>query len=290
MRTIAEWLAEAATVLKVSSETPYLDAQVLLVHVLEKPRSWLLAHTEIELTIEQENNLRSSLKRVLNGEALPYVLGHWEFFGLDFTVNPAVLIPRPETELLVEQALEWLGRHPRSRRAVDVGTGSGCIAISLAVKIPDLEVIATDISNEALRVASQNAIKHGVERRVSLIRADLIDPISVDLGKLTPRPINLIAANLPYIPRETLHTLEVYGKEPSLALDGGPDGLEQVRRLLNQAPTYLAPGGLVLLEIEHRQGDAVRRLAQTAFPQAQVRILQDLAGLDRLVKIDNLMS
>jgi release factor glutamine methyltransferase len=224
------------------------------------------------------------------------VLGRWEFFGLDFVVTPDVLIPRPETELLVEQALEWwrnskseirnalLCRNPKSeiRNALDVGTGSGCIAIALAVHVPELHITATDISSAALVVARANAQKHGVADRIQFLQADLLN---VPRSTCHVERCDLIVANLPYIPTGTLKTLEVYGKEPSLALDGGPDGLAFIRRLLQDAPGHLTPGGRVLLEIEASQGEAVRTLGRTIFPDAEVDILPDLAGHDRVLRI-----
>ncbi len=255
---------------------------MLLAHVLDKPRAWILAHPEASLTSEQQQRLEQATERLQSGEPLPYILGHWEFFGLDFIVAPAVLIPRPETELLVEHALDWLRSHPAARLAADIGTGSGCIAIGLAAHCPHLHVLATDLSTSALEIARQNALKHSLAERIDLIQADLIDPSIVERSR-----VDLIVANLPYIPTETLPKLAVYQKEPTLALDGGVDGLDLVRRLLKQAPACLAPGGLMLLEIEHRQGPSVKELAQAAFPHARVAVLQDLAGHDRVVRISN---
>ncbi len=162
------WLADARPRLLPVSEEPALEAQVLLAHVLGKPRAWVMAHPEAALTIEQDSELCRLLERRLNGEPLPYLLGHWEFFGLRFKVTPDVLIPRPETELLVEKGLAWLKEHPWRRLAVDVGTGSGCIAISLAHRVMDLHVIAVDISRPALKVAQENIIDHHVQERVSV--------------------------------------------------------------------------------------------------------------------------
>lgn len=260
------------------SDTPALDAQVLLARILRRPRTWVLAHPEGQLSQQEAQDLEASTGRLEGGEPLPYVLGHWEFYGLDFVVNPAVLIPRPETEHLVEKALSWLGTHSGPRLALDVGTGSGCIALTLAVYDPALRVIAADVSSAALQVAQVNARRLEVERRVALVQADLIPAVD--------RRFDLILANLPYIPLATLRALPVARWEPSLALDGGPDGLDIVRRLLQSAPGYLAVGGLLLLEIEASQGEVVATLAQAAFPLAKVGILPDLAGHDRLVVIE----
>jgi release factor glutamine methyltransferase len=208
------------------------------------------------------------------------VIGHWEFFGLDFSLNKNTLIPRPETELMVEQALEWLQAHPQRRSAADIGTGSGCIAIALAVHIGNLRITATDKSRNALAVARSNAQKHKVASRVNFKHADLLPE---DLPTY-----DLICANLPYIPTDTLEGLEVFGREPTLALDGGPDGLELVRRLLQQAAKSLAAGGLLLFEIDNTQGEAGVHLAREAFPGAKIDLLPDLAGHDRLIRIETL--
>jgi release factor glutamine methyltransferase len=261
------------------SETAWLDARTLVSHLLGKPHAWVLAHPEQELSAEQERRLDGFLERLSQGEPLPYILGRWEFFGLDFEITPDVLIPRPETELLVEEALAWLPARPGQRRVVDVGTGSGCIAVTLAKLMPDVSVLACDISLETLRVAQRNAVQHAVTDRVTFIQADLLQPLG---GRL-----DLICANLPYIPSATLHELEVSRHEPRLALDGGPDGIQLIERLARQARPLLAPGGLMLLEIESTTaGEVLPRLVKL-FPLAKVELLPDLAGLDRLVRLEN---
>ena len=262
------------------SETPSLDAQVLLAEITGKSRAWLLAHPNAELHPKQQGKLDKARDRLEAGEPLPYVLGHWEFYGLDFFVNTHTLIPRPETELMVEQALEWLQAHPGKHRVADIGTGSGCIAISLAVNIPELHITTIDISSEALKVARSNAEKHAVINQIEFIEADLLS------SPASHTPLHVICANLPYIPSKTLVGLSVFGREPTLALDGGPDGLSLIRRLLPQAVQNLASEGLLLLEIEHTQGQAVLNLAQKFFPQAQINLLPDLAGHDRLIRIE----
>jgi release factor glutamine methyltransferase len=260
------------------SETSGLDAQVLLAHVLARPRAWVLAHPEAPLTSQQAQTLERLLDRLLSGEPLPYVLGHWEFYGLDFVLTPQVLIPRPETELMVERAIAWLQAHPGRRWAADVGTGSGCIAVSIAVAVFDLHLLATDHSFRALKVAQSNVLKHGVVGRVACVQSDLMPK--------TSRPFDLICANLPYIPSEALQKLEVYRREPTLALDGGAAGLTLIRRLINLAPRILAPGGLLLLEIEASQGGAVQELLGQILPGTKPDLLTDLAGRDRLVAVE----
>ncbi len=275
---LADLTARFATV----SDTPALEAQVLLAHTLQKTRGWVLAHPEIEISPTQLQVLERNAARRQTGEPLPYILGRWEFYGLDLLVTPAVLIPRPETEQLVERALDWLRNYPAYRWVADIGTGSGCIAIALAVHNPDLQVLATDLNPQALQVAIQNAARHGVSERISFLEADLLE-IPEDFHH---QGFDLIAANLPYIPNQILIDLPVYKFEPTLALDGGADGLDMIRRLLVQAPDYLSPHGCLLLEIEADQGETACELAKAAFPQAQVQLLPDLAGHDRLIDVD----
>lgn len=265
------------------SDTPALDASVLLAHIVNKPRTWIMAHPELILTTEQQNQLHDSLARLERGESFPYVLGHWEFFGMDFDVTPDVLIPRPETELLVERAIAWLQESPARRTIADVGTGSGVIAISIAVNVPTAKVIATDVSKEALDVARRNAKKFDVEQRIEFVHSDLLPPRQASLA--AEQPLDLICANLPYIPTNTLHGLPVYGREPTLALDGGEDGLALIRRLLHVAPNWLVPRAMMLLEIESTRGPQALELASHLFPQSRIRIHSDLAGQDRLLEI-----
>jgi release factor glutamine methyltransferase len=276
-------LSDIATRLAPTSDSPALDASVLFAHILNKPRTWVMAHPELTLTAEQQKQLDDSLARLERGEAFPYVLGHWEFFGMDFDVTPDVLIPRPETEMLVEKAIAWLRESSVRRTVADVGTGSGAIAISIAAYFPDVSMLATDMSHKALVVARNNAIKFDVISRVDFVQCDLlphhIDPLP------TERHFDLICANLPYIPTETLRSLPIYRREPTLALDGGTDGMETIRRLLNIAPAWLAPNGMLLLEIEAARGVQALNIACDMFSEASIHLHQDLAGQDRLLQI-----
>ena len=260
------------------SDTPQLDAQVLMAHVLDKPRAWVMAHPEIELTTEQKNRLDDSLARLKRGESFPYILGKWEFFGNEFEVTKDVLIPRPETELLVEKAIAHLQSSalPEQSRIADIGTGSGVIAISIALHVPDARIVATDISSAALDVAKRNALKHNVQHRIEFIECDILPPQS---------QIDLLCANLPYIPTDTLHQLPIYGREPTIALDGGADGLDSYRRLFRIAPQYLSPRGVMLIEIEASQGASAVTLARDSFGNAVIQLHQDLTGRDRLIEI-----
>jgi len=259
-----------------------MDAGVLLAGLLNKPRAWIIAHPEAVIDPAEQPVLDSAIQRLKCGEPLPYILGHWEFFGLDFQLNPATLIPRPETELLVEQAVAWLEERPERRHVADVGTGSGCIAVSLAYHIPDLNVVATDISTQALQAAQENARANHVSQQVSFLQSYLLEGVQVNF--------DLICANLPYIPTQTLASLAVHNREPDLALDGGADGLELINALLKAAPRHLAQGGRLLMEIEASQAEAIECLAGETFPKGDIWVTKDLAGRDRLLVVDNIFS
>ena len=274
-------VSEITTHLTSISDTPDLDASVLLAHVVNKPRTWVMAHTELTLTTEQQTQLENALKLLESGKPFPYVLGHWEFFGVDFDVTPDVLFPRPETDRLVEKAIVWLQESPLRRTVADIGTGSGAIAVSLAVNVPDAKILATDISPKALQVAKRNAEKLGVGNRVEFMECDLL-PAGEGLGA---KAFDLLCANLPYIPTKTLSQLPIFGREPTIALDGGADGLDLFRRLLNSAPAWLSPNALILLEIEATLGAQVLDLAHDLFSRAKIHLHQDLTGRDRLLEI-----
>ncbi len=275
---LGDWIKSARQRLANQSETPGLESEILVTHILGQSRAWLATHPETVLDVENVDQLDQLLERLISGEPLPYLLGHWEFYGRDFCVNPAVLIPRPETELLVESALSWFKAHPYHRRAVDIGTGSGCIAISLAADLKDINLIATDISFKALQVAQINKNRLLVNSRLSFLQSDLLLSL--------PGPFDLIVANLPYIPERKLVGLKVNEHEPRLALDGGQDGLRLIIELLRQSPARLATPGCILLEIEFEQDQNVSSLAGQIYPNASVSILPDLAGLPRILKIE----
>jgi len=253
------------------STLPRREAELILAKAMGAAREWIIAHPEAELNDEQRARFDEMIAQMNRGVPLPYVLGEWEFFGLTFKVNQHVLIPRPETELLVETAIRY-----QPSAICDVGTGSGIIAITLTTKLNDAEIFATDISEEALKVAKENAQRYGVADRIKFIHGDLLEGV----GK-----VNMICANLPYIPTQELETLEVIKHEPRLALDGGDDGLRIVERLLDTAREHLLPRGVILAEIAANEGEATLRLAKTYFPAATSEVKKDLAGLDRLLMI-----
>jgi release factor glutamine methyltransferase len=260
------------------------DAEVLLGHVTGASRAAVLAYPERVLTKGQRAQLFDLVRRRAAGEPIAYLTGHREFMGLDLLTDARALIPRPETELLVEAALVSLrARLDRQERpvVVDVGTGSGAIAVALAVREPRLPMLyATDVSAAALALAAANAHRSGVAARIILFQGDLLDP-------LPPVGIDVLVANLPYIDPAEAADLppDVREYEPHQALFGADDGLGHVARLLGQAASRLAPGAEVWLEIGYDQGERAATLARARFPGATVAVRRDYAGLDRLLSI-----
>lgn len=259
------------------SPTPALDARLLLEHVLGHDHAYLVAHDDELIPAEPLVVYRDLVGRATAHEPIPYLMGHAPFLDLDFAVSHDVLIPRPETEKLVETAIYW-GKGRGAMRVIDVGTGSGCIAVSLARHLPQADVVAVDISAKALAVAATNAARHA-PGSVSLVQADLLSSVAPGF--------DLIVANLPYIAGHEWPTLPIGVKsyEPSLALYGGHDGLDLFRRLLPQSAERLNTGGLVLLEIGWQQGESVAGMARALFPAATIAVEPDFAGLDRIVSI-----
>ncbi len=346
MQEVLRWGEQALA--QSALDSPRLDAEILLAHALGITRAQLHAHPQSQLSSAELASYRQLIERRARREPVAYIVGHKEFYGLDLFVDNGVLIPRPETELLVEKAIEisqrqsvvvgvykscgserrlssdlgrvaegisrpayrnqasgsWATRLASIRRSAptrpaldllfssrspnsymrpviaDVGTGSGAIAVSLAVHLPQALVYATDASPAALEVAIRNCRRHGVEDRVHLLQGHLLE--------LLPEPVDLIVANLPYVSQAELAQLppEISRYEPREALDGGPDGLDCIRHLLAQAEVHLKPSGVVLLEIGASQGEAVIALASCHFPAARVEIVRDYAGLDRVVIVE----
>ncbi len=262
-----------------ASPTPHEDARLLLQHALEAGHTFLAAHSEQALTAEQEHLFRALVARARQLEPIPYITGEAPFCGLEFIVTPDVLIPRPETEQLVEGAIARAATHP-TKSLVDVGTGSGCIAVVLARRLEQTDILATDVSAAALDVARRNALRHGVVDRVKFHQGKLLEALDA--------PVDLVVANLPYVSDSEWTALDdaVKWYEPVGALRGGPDGLDLIHRLLHQVRPLLRPNGAVFLEIGWRQGDAARQLARTLFPAARITVEPDYAGHDRMVIID----
>ena len=262
----------------VRSESPALDAEVLLRTVLCRSRSALVAHPDAPLAPQQWQRLAGLLERRAAGEPVAYLTGTKEFMGLEFGVGPAVLIPRPDTECLVERALALLPDDGRRRIVADVGTGSGAIGISLAVRRPTLRVYALDNDPRVTSLAAANARRQGVAERVTVRCGDLLAPL--------PEAAAVIVANLPYIRSGALPILAVSVRdyEPRTALDGGPDGLAVYRRLLAQLaakPELLRHPGHVLCECDPSQVDTLSALVRAALPGAVIEVVCDLAGRPR---------
>ena len=274
-----------ATQALANSPTARLDAEVLLAQVLGIPRSAVLARGTDPLPPDARRAFERLVARRAAGEPVAYLTGRAWFYGLELVVTPDVLIPRPETEGLAEWAI-GRPRTGRGRQAIlDVGTGSGALALALAAHLagPEINIHATEISAAAIRVARGNAARLGLADRITWHRADLV-PVSIAV----PPAFDLVVANLPYVATGELANVapDVLLWEPHLALLAGPDGLALIRRLLAVLPARLNPGAAAAIEIGWRQGPAAIALARDAFPDAQVSLRQDLAGLDRLVIIE----
>jgi release factor glutamine methyltransferase len=276
MSDLLDWATP--TLREAGIESPQLDAEVLLAHSLGITRSELYARLDQPSQKAAEKNFRSFVARRLLHEPVAYITGHKEFYGLELQVDRRVLIPRPETETLVEVALT-IARQHRVTELAEVGVGSGAVAIALAVNLPWAEIYATDSSALALEVAEENCRRHDVWDRVHLALGDLLDPL--------PQPVCLVVANLPYVAEEELDGLasDIIAYEPLSALHGGPHGLDHIRRLLEQAGPWLKPPGMICLEIGATQALVVNALAREHFPAATVAVVRDLAGLDRVVII-----
>lgn len=257
--------------------TSRLDAQILLCHVLGVDRPYLIAYDDRVLNSEEKSQFQTLIERRANGEPIAYIVGKKHFWDLEFVVTPAVLIPRPETEHLIEAALSW-AKGKNNFSAADIGTGSGAIAVTIA-KHTKAKMFAVDVSEDALSIAQMNADKSDVEIQFyqgSLAQALIMECIKIDL----------LMANLPYIRSDEMPELAVSKHEPALALDGGDDGLDLVRELLLQVPDVCNPDALILLEIGMEQGQAVIDFANEHLILKNVSIIKDLAGLDRIVKIE----
>jgi release factor glutamine methyltransferase len=263
-----------------AARIPYawLDAEILLAHVLNSSRVRLHTHPEERLTAPQRRRLQSLTHRRGERVPIPYLTGQREFYGYELKVTPAVLIPRPESELLVDLAIQWLKRHPAARRVIDLGTGSGAVAIAVAKAVPAVRVEAIDVSARALRVAAVNVSRHRLRTRITTVKGDLLRGA---------RPSDLIIANLPYISeRQKRVRPRELDYEPALALDGGADGLALIRSAVAQAPAVLRPGGALLLECDPSQARRLVRLSGKQWPAANVSVHKDLAGRDRVIRVE----
>lgn len=255
-----------------------LEAEVMVTSVMRMPRQSIFAQQEAEVGEQALGDLAGMMERRLQRDPLAYILGYREFYGINVMVTPSVVVPRPETEGMVEHALfmALMGMETRELTIADVGTGSGAIAVSLAIHLPAARIYAVDISEPALDVAAYNVRAHSVADRVRLGHGDLLEAV--------PEPVDLIVANLPYIPSARIPTLQPeVQQEPAVALDGGEDGLDLVRRLLSQAPAKLKDPGVILLELDPEQFPAAEEAVRHHFPEAQISAEQDLTGRDRIL-------
>lgn len=256
-----------------------LESRILLTHALQISHAELHLRLNSELSPQQWQSFWPFVERRLKREPAAYITGHKEFYGLDFYVDRRVLIPRPESELLVELGLKFARDHRSpSLTIADIGTGSGALAISLAWNVPGAAVYATDISAGALEVAALNVFRYGLAGRVTLLQGNLLDPL--------PEVVDLIVANLPYVHERDADKLEPeLGFEPREALYAGPDGLDRIRLLFEQARSKGQPRGCLLVEIGQGQAGEVSALARQSFPQAKIALHKDLGGIERVVAV-----
>jgi release factor glutamine methyltransferase len=284
--TIAQWLLHIRKALidaGIPEDEAETESELILRDALglDRVQLHLRAMEQVEVCVAEK--LESFVSRRARGEPLAYIFGHWPFFGLDFIISPHVLIPRPETEGLVEMAIGFCRQlEVKSVRAkvADVGTGSGVIAVTLAKECNLQHVLAIDSSTQALDVAKKNVEKHALAGKVKVMEGDLLGPAKV--------PLHLIVGNLPYIPTNRLPGLQPEVQwEPRHALDGGPDGLDVIKRLLVQARGKLASGGIILLEIDDGQGEALKDFSAGVFPKPRVSVEKDLSGLSRYFMLES---
>ena len=283
MKTIHQILLDAVNILKQNNvQTPRLDAEVILAHLLGWDRIDLITRSREVLDQDLEREYYHFIQEREAGKPVQYITGQQEFMGLNFKVTPDVLIPRPDTEILVETAIKEAGTMEPPLTIVDVGTGSGAISISLAHYIKGAHIHSIDISPKALGVAMENARLHSLEHRVTFYQGDLFDPID----DLLRSRVDLLVSNPPYIPTHQIPNLqrEVRYYEPTLALDGGEDGLDYYRRIIQEGEKFLSPRGCLILEIGHDQGARVAELLKCKKRLRDVIIVEDLAGIGRVVR------
>jgi release factor glutamine methyltransferase len=260
----------------------FVEAELLLGHVLGMSKVQLYTEPERSLTSVETEHLWRLVQRRLDHEPAAYIVGNCEFYGIDFYIDYHTFIPRPETELLVEKAVELAYHISHSGKQItiaDIGTGCGAIAVSLALTLPQAKIYATEISASALQVVEINCWRHGVNSQVELLQGNLLEPL--------PQPVDMIVANLPYIKSCEFKDLspEIRKFEPMIALVGGKDGLDKIQQMLEQMPEKLSYGACFLLEIGQGQGEMVTSLISSYFPQASIELISDLGGIERVVKV-----
>jgi release factor glutamine methyltransferase len=277
---VREALLEGRRLLEsIGSDEAPLESELLLMHAMRVDRVHLFQRLNYPLPPRTEQRFRRCLDRRADHEPTAYIIGIREFFGLEFEVTRAALIPRPETEVLVQIAAEWLRRNrPGAPVTVaDVGVGCGTIAVALATELPNARLIAIDTSKRALALARRNAERHSVADHIQFAHGSILAPLT--------RKVDVIASNLPYVRTSDWLDLppEIHDYEPRSALDGGPDGFRLIRRLLQQAPDRLTPGGALFAEIGDDEGADATSAAKRSFPDARIEVRPDLAGLDRVL-------
>jgi release factor glutamine methyltransferase len=253
-------------------ENPSLEGEILLRHILGVTRAVFFSELDRELTSAEKDKLAESLARRQTGEPSAYIIEHREFYGLDFRIDRRVLIPRPETELLVEKALDYCRQYKFSSIA-DIGTGSGCIAISLAVNLPETTIYAVDASLPALEIAHENIKAYHVKDRINLLWGNLLEPIPVQ--------VDMIVANLPYVKNNEITSLF----EPEIAFNGGMEGLDKINELCRQIPGKLKTKGILLMEVGQGQAETIVNNLHNIIPSSVIEITKDFAGIDRVVSL-----
>ena len=281
--TLAEAIHNASNRLSAAGiANARLDAEVLLAHIIKKDRVWLITHRDEVLDDEQQRAFAEVIRRRTGREPLQHIMGSQEFWGLEFMVTPDVLIPRPETEHIIEAALAIVQDRNSPVRIIDLCTGSGCIAVSLAKELAAARIIATDASEKALAVARENSRRHGVAERIRFLQGDLFGPLEeLDLRG----QVDILVSNPPYVLAGNLSTLqpEVRDYEPQMALIAGPEGTEIAIRIIRTAPEYLKQNGALIMEMGMGQSEALMRAVAATSAYAGPDILKDLAGINRVI-------
>ena len=266
-----ETLARARHALEKSGiENASLEGEILLRHVTGMDRANLFANLDKELDSREFLQFTILLRHRLKREPSAYITGHKEFYGMDFYVDPRVLIPRPETELLVEKAIEYIQKYHYHSMA-DIGTGSGCIAVSTGKAITGINIFASDCSEFALEIAKQNIKTHCMEKRIKILKGNLLEPLA--------KPVDIIIANLPYVKKAEVNL----PYEPKIALDGGSDGLDKIKELIKQSAGKLKKKGSLLLEVGQGQAKEVQSILHNIFEQAEIKVYKDLGGIERVI-------
>lgn len=278
--TIKQVITEGMKILQGKIESALLETQVILAYLIKKDRVYLISHNDEVISSETYHKFIACISKRAEGIPLQYITGKQEFMSLDFYVDSSVLIPRPETEILVEEALKYIKNVSKNGNVhiLDIGTGSGCISISILHKFREASVTAVDISKDALLVAGKNAGEHGVSEKIHFIESNIFQGLNT-------QKFDVIVSNPPYVRTKTIQSLqrEVKDYEPMYALDGGEDGLDCIRKIIHGADGYLKTGGFLALEIGHDQADEVISLIAERQKFKDIRTVKDYSGIDRIV-------